>query len=126
MNTDPIADLLTRLRNASNARIRKVSVPSSKLKEELLRVMAEKKRILGYDTKEENGRRNIIIKLIPERKLFLKRVSKPGQRIYTKAADIKPVMSGYGFSIISTSQGVMTNSQAKALKLGGELICEIE
>lgn len=124
MNTDPIADLLTRLRNATRARHEKTVVPSSKIKTEILRVMKEKKCIQNF-APAKVGVSMLEIELIPGRELDLKRVSKPGQRIYRKSTDILPVLRGFGFSILSTSKGVMTGEQAKKQGVGGEVICEI-
>lgn len=124
MNTDPIADLLTRIRNASMARLETTSVPASKIKQQILRVMKEKELIEGYEAQTKDGFSVINIKLIPGKKVTLKRISKPGQRIYKKAEEIFPVLRGYGFSIVSTSQGIMTGEEARKKGVGGELICE--
>ncbi|MBT4916932.1 30S ribosomal protein S8 [Candidatus Peregrinibacteria bacterium] len=126
MYTDPIADLLTRIRNATSAHHEKVSVPHSKLKESILKVMKGKDFIDDYKATEEEGKKNIQIILKEDRQdLVLKRKSKPGQRIYIKKEDLKPVKNGLGILIISTSKGVMTNSDAYKQNLGGELICEM-
>ena len=126
MNTDPIADLLTRIRNASNAHHEKTVVPYSKVKENILKVMKEKSFIENYSTTKENGHPALEINLKEDRDdLTLKRVSSPGQRIYVKNNELKTVKSGLGISIISTSKGIMTNYEAKKQKLGGELICEL-
>lgn len=124
MHTDPIADLLTRIRNASRARHENTSMPGSKVKKEILRVMKEMKCIEDFSESGEI-KRTITVKLIPGRELELKRVSKPGQRIYKKSDDLKPVLRGFGFSIISTSHGVMTGHEARKKGVGGEIICEI-
>jgi small subunit ribosomal protein S8 len=121
MNTDPIADLITRIRNASMAGKTSTVVPASKIKSEILKVMKEKELIADFQKGEEQM---IIISLHPNKELSLKRISKPGQRIYRKAKELFPVLRGYGISIISTSQGVMTGEEAKKKGLGGELICE--
>lgn len=125
--TDPIADLLTRLRNASKAHHEKVAMPHSKIKENIAKVMKDKGFIEAYKTEEDiNGFKTLEILFKEDRpRLELKRISKPGQRIYIKNEDLKPMRSGLGIRIISTSKGIMTNSEAKKLKLGGELICEI-
>lgn len=125
--TDPIADLLTRLRNASKAHHEKVVMPHSKIKENIAKVMKDKGFIEAYKTEEDiNGFKTLEILFKEDRpRLELKRISKPGQRIYVKNEDLKPMRSGLGIRIISTSKGIMTNSEAKKLKLGGELICEI-
>lgn len=126
MHTDPIADLLTRIRNASMANHDRTKVPSSVIKKEILRVMKEKKAIQGFNESDEEGPKKMIdIQLIPGRALSLKRVSTPGQRIYKKSTELRPVLRGYGFSIISTSQGIMTGEDARKKGMGGELLCEI-
>ena len=126
MNTDPIADMLTRLRNADHAGHKDVRMPYSKVKYSILQVMAKN----GY-VKEVNidnsGKFQEIHVLLEDKKygLTLKRVSKPGQRIYIKVGQIPSVLNGLGLAILSTPQGVMCNKDAKKKKLGGELICEI-
>ncbi len=126
MHTDPIADLLTRIRNAAHASHEETSVNYSKLKENILKVMKEKGFIENYQVEEENGLKMISISLKEgQPTLTLKRVSKPGQRIYIKKENLKQIKSGLGIAIISTSKGIMTNSQARKEGLGGELICEI-
>jgi small subunit ribosomal protein S8 len=126
MNTDPIADLLTRMRNASRANHESVSVPHSKIKESILKVMKENDFINDYKTEEDKHIKNLIISLKENRQdITLKRISSPGQRIYIKREELRPIKSGLGIKIISTSKGIMTNIEAKKQNLGGELICEI-
>lgn len=127
MTSDPIADLLTRIRNAIMARKNQTVVPYSKLKMEILRVMKEKGFILDVEeTKSDNFREIMIVFKSGEKyRLNLKRVSKPGQRIYVKSKQLKKVHGGLGVGIISTPQGIMSAEQARRLKLGGELLCEI-
>jgi small subunit ribosomal protein S8 len=124
--TDPIADLLTRIRNAEMANHLKVSIPHSKEKESILNVLKKYKYISDYKI-EEKKFKNIIVDLEEDKKskTFYKRISTPGQRMYIKSTDIKPIKSGLGISIISTSKGIMSNIEAKKSKLGGELLCEI-
>jgi len=127
MNTDPIADLLTRIRNASRAHHVTAHVPHSKLKENVLKVMKEMNFISDYkiETDKKNFK-SLSVTLNENRPdITLKRVSSPGQRIYIKNEDLKPIKSGLGITIISTSKGVMTNLDAKKQNLGGELLCEI-
>ena len=125
MNTDPIADLLTRIRNASMANHDTTSVPSSKAKKEILRVMKDHQLIEDFkEVAGEGPQKQINIKLFPGKSLSLKRISKPGQRIYKKSTELFPVLRGFGISIISTSQGVMTGEEARKKGIGGELICE--
>lgn len=127
MNTDPISDLLTRIRNASRVHHATTSVPHSKLKENILKVMKEKGFISDYKVETDKKNFKSIIITLNENKadIILKRVSSPGQRIYIKNKDLKPIKSGLGLTIISTSKGVMTNIEAKKQNLGGELLCEI-
>lgn len=126
MHTDPIADLLTRIRNALNAQHQTVHSPYSKIKENILNVMKEKGFIKDFVVEEENGMKELVITLDDERrKIVLKRVSKPGQRIYVKKEELKPIKNGLGITILSTSKGVMSNIEARKENLGGELICEI-
>ena len=126
MNTDPIADLLTRIRNAVKAKQLKTVAPHSKLKTSILDVMKAEKFISGYKVVKNGDFDEISISLNPERtQLSLKRVSKPGQRIYIKNTDIRKVLNGYGHSILSTPKGVMTGFSARKSKIGGEHICDI-
>jgi small subunit ribosomal protein S8 len=127
MNTDPIADLLTRIRNAVKARHAKTIAPHSKLKVAMLDVMKKHNFIKDYKiVKNERTFDEIEIEFNPELvDLQLKRISKPGQRIYIKKDDIKPILDGYGISIVSTPHGVMTGSEALKAGTGGEYICNI-
>ena len=127
MNTDPIADLLTRIRNAISADHNFTRVPYSKIKENILIVLSKNGFIESYQ-KDKSGKFDELVidfKKDNEKKLNLKRVSKPGQRIYIKNKEIKNVRSGLGISVVSTSKGIMTGKEARAQKLGGEVICEI-
>lgn len=126
MNTDPIADLLTRIRNANMAHKQNVNVPYSKVKENILKVMKQYKFIEDYKVNTETTHKTLDVTLNESKKdIALNRVSKPGQRIYLKSTDLKTVKSGLGISIISTSKGVMSNIQARKENLGGEIICQI-
>ncbi len=123
MLTDPIADLLTRIKNASRARKYTLEVPFSNMKLQLLDIMQKKKFIENF---EKKNKRVITVNLLPEKQdIEVKRVSKPGQRIYVPSTEIKKVKGGLGISIISTSHGLMTGDEAKKANIGGELICEI-
>lgn len=126
MHTDPIADLLTRIRNSYNAHHEELSVSHSKMKESVVKILKEHGFVEDYETEEQGVFKilNIVLK-DNVNDLTFKRVSKPGQRIYVKNTDLKAVKSGLGLCILSTSKGLMTNSDAKRQKLGGELICEI-
>ena len=131
--TDPIADYLTRLRNAIKAQHRVVEIPSSKLKKEITKILFEQGYILNYKFVEgaENpaGTIKIALKYDPVDKVSaikcLTRVSRPGLRQYTGYKDMTRVLNGLGIAIVSTSKGVMTNKEAKAQKVGGEVLCYI-
>lgn len=128
--SDPLADLLTRIRNALHAGFPSVDAPASRVKEEVCRVLKEEGYIQDY-SRSEDGKQGILhikLKYTPDRKPVIQgvqRVSKPSLRIYTKTNDFKPVRSGLGIAIVSTSKGVMTNRQARTDKVGGEVLCEV-
>ena len=125
--TDPIADYLTRLRNAIKAQHRVVEVPASNLKKEITKILFEKGYILNYKFVEgevAGGTIKIALKYDPVDKC-LKRVSRPGLRQYTGYKDMPRVLNGLGIAIISTSKGIMTNKEALAQKVGGEVLCYI-
>ena len=131
--TDPIADYLTRLRNAIKANHRVVEVPASNLKKELTKILFEQGYILNYKFIEgENnaqGAIKIALKYDPVDRVNaikgLKRVSRPGLRQYTGYKDMPRVLNGLGIAILSTSRGVMTNKAAADLKIGGEVLCYV-
>jgi small subunit ribosomal protein S8 len=126
MTTDPIADLLTRISNAVKAGHEQTLIPYSKLKIAILGVLKKNKFITDFQEVKKGSFNEIEVKLNPElQMLSLKRVSKPGQRIYLKKDQITPVLRGFGVSIISTPKGVMTGEEARKNGVGGELICEI-
>ena len=130
--TDPIADYLTRLRNAIHAGHRVVEVPSSKMKREITKILFDQGYILNYKFEEgqnPQGTIKIALKYDPVDKINaikgLKRVSRPGLRQYTGYKDMPRVLNGLGIAILSTSRGVMTNKEAKDLKVGGEVLCYV-
>jgi len=126
MITDPIADLLTRIRNAEKAKKEVVTLPYSKIKHEICQILVDEKCIQKVEkTGETKPELVVTLDLYKGFNLTLKRVSRPGQRIYKKYLDLKPVKSGLGFDIVSTSKGLMTQKKAYSQKLGGELICRI-
>ncbi len=126
MVTDPIADLLTRIRNAVKAKHSKTVVAYSKLKMAILEVLKRSKYVDDYKVIKVGNFDQIEINLNVEyTEMHLKRISKPGQRIYVKKGDLKSVLNGYGIGVISTPKGVMTTNEARKTGLGGELICEI-
>jgi small subunit ribosomal protein S8 len=126
MNTDPIADLLTRMRNAVKARQTKTVVPHSKMKEAVLQVIKKRKFIQDYKVVKNGNFNEIEITFNPEiKELNLKRVSKPGQRIYIGKDDIKSVHYGYGIAVVSTPRGVMEGREAAKVGVGGEYLCDV-
>ena len=124
MVVDPIADFLTRMRNAQMARLTQIELPYSRVKHEIANVMLKNKFLIEVK-KDESGKFPALVVVLPEKTLELKRVSKCGQRIYTGADTIKKVKNGFGISIISTSQGLMTGYEAHSKKIGGEVLCEV-
>ena len=131
MITDPIADYLTRIRNAVLANHRIVEIPSSNLKKEITKILFEKGYILNYKIEDDSvqGIIKIALKYHPVTKTpaitTLQRISKPGLRKYTDSENIPRVLNGLGIAILSTSQGVMTDKEAKKNKVGGEVLCYI-
>ena len=127
--TDPIADMLTRIRNANQMRYKEVEVPASKIKNEIARILKEEGFISDYKIKKNNIQDNIVLYLKysgKERVITgLKRISKPGLRVYAKADEIPTVLSGLGIAIISTSKGMMTDRDARKASLGGEVLAYI-
>ena len=129
--TDPIADYLTRLRNAISAKHRVVEIPASNLKKEITQILFDKGYILNYKFIEEGpqGTIKVALKYDAVNKVnaikSLKRVSTPGLRKYTGYKDMPRVINGLGIAIISTSKGVMTDKEASELKIGGEVLCYV-
>lgn len=129
--TDPIADYLTRLRNAIKAGHRVVEVPSSNLKKEITKILFEKGYILNYKFIDQypQGQIKIALKYGPVNKVSaikkLERISSPGLRQYVGYKDMPRVLNGLGIAILSTSRGVMTNKEAKDLCIGGEVLCYV-
>ena len=127
--TDPITDMLNRIRNAQAVLKTTVDVPLSKIKLEICQILARNGFIKGFEKKGRKNKKNIQITLKYDGKIpaisGMKRISKPGQKIYLPYKKIKKVKGGYGFSIISTSKGLMTDKEARKQRLGGEVVCEI-
>ncbi len=129
--TDPIADYLTRLRNAIQAKHRVVKIPASNLKKDITKILFEKGYILNYKFEEDGpqGTIKIALKYNPQSKVnaikSLTRVSTPGMRKYTGYREMPRVINGLGIAIISTSKGVMTDKEASELKIGGEVLCYV-
>lgn len=131
MNTDPIADYLTRVRNAVNANHRIVEIPGSNIKREITRILFDKGYILNYKFVEDQkqGIIKIALKYHPKNKVpaiaKMERISRPGLRHYVRAEDMPRVLNGLGVAIVSTSQGLMTDKEARKLNIGGEVLCFI-
>ncbi len=129
MNTDPIADYLTRIRNAAKAGHKVVNIPASNTKKEMTKILKDKGYILNYKFEEDNKQGNIKIALKYNGSLpaieKLERVSKPGLRKYTNNQTMPRVLNGLGIAILSTSKGVMTDKEAKKLNVGGEVLCYV-
>ena len=129
--TDPIADYLTRLRNAVKAGHRVVEIPASNLKKEITKILFDKGYILNFKFVEDGPQGSIKVALKYDRTgrvnalKALKRVSRPGLRKYVGAAKLPRILNGLGITIVSTSKGVMTGKQARALNIGGEVICNV-
>ena len=131
MMTDPISDLLTRIRNGAAAKHARVDMPASKLKTEVVRIMKEEGFIHTYKVVEESKAKKtlrVFLKYTPDRHSAitdLRRVSKPGNRRYVGSKGVKSVIGGLGISILSTPRGVMTGRDARKANVGGELLCEV-
>lgn len=130
MITDPIADLLTRIRNATRAKHPRVDLPSSKLKLEIVRILREEGYLANYKVADEKGKKTlrIFLRYTPDRRSVItdvRRVSRPGSRRYVGKLEIRPVVGGMGISIVSTPRGVMTGELARKQGVGGELLCEV-
>lgn len=132
MNTDPIADYLTRIRNACSVYKRIVIIPFSKIKEKISHILYDQGYILNYKI-EKNNLNHIFIKLALKYDStnqnsvirYIKRISKPGLRTYCRSTNIPRVLNGLGIAIISTSQGIITDKEARKNKIGGEILCYI-
>jgi small subunit ribosomal protein S8 len=130
MTTDPIADLLTRIRNATRAKHPRVDLPASKLKLEITRILKEEGYLANYKVVDEKGKKTlrIFLRYTPDRRSVitdLQRVSRPGSRRYVGKFGIKQVMGGMGISIVSTPKGLMTGNSARKQGTGGEMLCEV-
>ena len=123
---DPIADMLTRIRNANQMRYKEVEVPASKMKLEIARILKDEGFISDYTNKDSMIVLNLKYGEKKERVITgLKRISKPGLRVYVKAEELPSVLNGLGIAIVSTSKGVMTDKEARKLSLGGEVLAYI-
>ena len=131
MNTDPIADYLTRVRNAIRANHKVVSIPASNLKKEITKILFDQGYILSYKFEDDTAQGSIKIALKYTKEnnesviTNISRISRPGLRKYSNSSDLPRVLNGLGIAIVSTSKGVMTAKQAKTENVGGEVICYV-
>lgn len=130
MTTDPIADMLTRVRNAIKARHPKVDVPASKLKIEIARILKEEGYIMNYKVAEEGARKTIKIYLKYQANnqsviSRIERVSRPGSRVYAAHDEVPRVLGGLGVSILTTPKGILTGRDARKQHVGGEILCQV-
>ena len=129
--TDPTADMLTRIRNASRVHFKSVDVLNSRMNLSMAKVLKKSGYISGYDVKKDSRAHDVLriyLKYQDAKKAVItniQRVSKPGRRVYVKSVKIPQVLNGYGISILSTSKGIMTDKEARELRLGGELLCNV-
>ncbi|MDK8276360.1 MAG: 30S ribosomal protein S8 [Peptoniphilus duerdenii] len=130
MMTDPIADMLTRIRNSNNAKHKTVDVPASNIKKEIAQILLDEGYIKSFDFIEDNkqGMLKVELKYTQDGDRVisgLKRISKPGLRVYANSAELPKVLGGLGIAIISTSKGIITDKTARELNVGGEVICYV-
>jgi small subunit ribosomal protein S8 len=125
MMTDPVADMLTRIRNGARAGHTKVDIPASKIKANICKVLKEEGFIKNFKLVAADERLNIRVGIKEEAIVGIQRVSKPGLRVYKGYKEMPRVLSGLGVSIVSTSAGIVSSRKAKAMKLGGEVLCNI-
>jgi len=130
MTTDPIADMLTRIRNAVRAKHARVDMPSSNLKIEIARILKDEGYVGNFKVVDEKGKKTlrVFLRYTPDRRSVitdLKRISRPGSRRYTGKRGIRPVVGGLGISVLSTPRGLMTGQSARREGVGGELLCEV-
>lgn len=128
--TDPLADMLTRIRNANMAKLESTDIPSSKLKLQIAQILKQEGYLKDYILIEDNrqGILRVYLKYGPDTRGLIegiKRISKPGRRVYVKKEQIPKVLGGLGIAIISTSKGIMTDSEVRKFNLGGELLCTV-
>lgn len=127
--TDPIADMLTRIRNASAVHKERVNIPFSRMKKNILDILKQEEFIADYVIEGEGARKNLLVTLRYIGRVgaiaSMKRISKPGCRIYARSTELRAVLNNQGIAILSTSRGIMTNANARKAGVGGEILCEI-
>ncbi|UPA22794.1 30S ribosomal protein S8 [Candidatus Peribacteria bacterium] len=122
---DPIGDLLTRIRNAQAAKRKYTTAPWSRMKQELCELLQREGMLQTVEVKGESPKLNLLVTFVPGKTLILSRVSKPGRRHYSGASELKPVLRGYGIAILTTSEGLLTDKEARKRNVGGEVLCTI-
>ncbi len=122
---DPIGDLLTRIRNAQHARKLTCSAPWSKIKLQLCEILKREGYLQEVEVTGDAPHQDIVVTFVPGKSVEVRRVSKPGRRLYEKKSQLKPVLNGYGLSIITTSKGLLTDKEARGQNVGGEVLCTI-
>ncbi len=129
VSTDPISDMLTRIRNAIAVRKNEVRMPHSKVKEAVAKILQENNYLSGVNTDDSEAFKQLVVKIYDDGKnatiTEIERVSRPGRRVYMAAADIPRVKQGRGMVVVSTSKGMMSGEQARKNQLGGEVICKV-
>lgn len=127
--TDPIGDMLTRIKNALTAKKEQVVIPHSKLKEAIALILEENNYIQGYEVEEKKPQSDLVVTLRYVEGLpaisGMERVSKPGRRLYAKTKQIPVTLNGYGLTVVSTSKGILTDNEARKKNVGGELLCRV-
>lgn len=123
--TDPIGDLLTRIRNAQAARRLACRAPWSCLKQKLCELLLREGWLQDFQVSGVDPKRELEVTFVPGKVLFLKRISRPGRRWYAGARELRPVLRGFGIAVLSTNQGVMTDKEAREKHVGGEILCTI-
>jgi small subunit ribosomal protein S8 len=127
--TDPIADMLARIKNALLAKHKQVVMPHSKVKEAIAKILADNNYIEGFEVVEKKPQSDLLLKLGYKGKLSMisgvKRVSKPGRRLYSTVDKVPSTLNGYGITIVSTSKGLLTDKEARQQNVGGELLCQV-
>ncbi|MFA6039478.1 MAG: 30S ribosomal protein S8 [Candidatus Peribacteraceae bacterium] len=123
--SDPIGDLLTRMRNAQKARHTSCKAPWSRINQELLTLLQKEGWVADVRVLGEAPKQEVEVVFDPEKKLTLQRVSKPGRRVYSGAQELKPVLQGYGIAVVTTSHGLLTDKEARKRKVGGEVLCTV-
>ncbi len=122
---DPIGDMLTRMRNAQHARKETCSFPWSRIKEQICELLKREGYLQDVSVSGDKPHQDITIAFVPKKTIEVKRESSPGKRLYRSADEIRPVLSGYGLAILSTSAGLLTDTEARTKKVGGELLCTV-